>query len=93
MCTRVHPFNLLVTLASENLNYHKIKETNAVGSINIKYISIIAWRDPLLGNDRETNNETTPLMENRFLICNDGTTKNEPQQRNGVFYAARAEML
>jgi hypothetical protein len=70
MRTIVHSLNFLVTLASENLNYHKIKETNVVGSINIKYINIVTCRDPLLGNDSATNNETTQLIGNRFLISN-----------------------
>jgi hypothetical protein len=68
MCACVHSLNLLVTLALQNLNQHKIKETNFAGSINMKSVNIIAWRVPLPGNDCETNNETTPLIENRFLI-------------------------
>jgi hypothetical protein len=45
--------------------------------------------DPMLGNDRETNNETT--LAGRQQISNNQTT--EQQQRYGVFCAVCAEML
>jgi N-acetylmuramoyl-L-alanine amidase CwlA len=65
MRTLVHSLNLLVTLASENLNYHKLKKVNVVESINIKYINTVACKDPLLSNVRERNNKSTPLIYNR----------------------------
>jgi hypothetical protein len=62
--------------------------------------------EPLLGNNLETNNETTFAACNRFLISkytqpllgNAFETTTFPRKRvsttiNGVFYAVRAEML
>jgi 5-formaminoimidazole-4-carboxamide-1-beta-D-ribofuranosyl 5'-monophosphate synthetase len=53
----------------------------------------VACRDSFVGKDRKANNETTPLLGNRFLISKNWTATIKLKKRNGVFYAVHAEML
>jgi hypothetical protein len=52
-----------------------------------------ARRDPLLGNDRETNNETTAAGRQQILNKQQWNNNNLTSISNCVFCAVRAEML